>query len=57
MFVDVLEGLYIPPISKPLGLIPKWNEFYDKWLLPIFDFVEEYLHDNSGLLVMYPASS
>ena len=57
MIVDVPEGLHVPTISAPPALVPKWNQFHSQWLLPVFDFAEQYLHDYGGLLVMYPAPS
>ena len=55
--MDVLEGLHIPTISAPPAPIPRWNEFGDSWLVPIFDFASAYLHDRGALLLMYPSSS
>lgn len=55
--VDVPEGLHVPTISAPPAPIPKWNEFTADWLVPVFDFAQEYLHDKAGLLIMYPALS
>ena len=57
--MDVPEGLHVPTVSAPPGLIPKWNQFdpQSQWLSPIFDFAQEYLADSGGLLLMYPAPS
>ena len=57
MVVDVPEGLHVPTISAPPAPIPRWNEFGDSWLVPVFDFASAYLHDRGALLVMYPSSS
>lgn len=57
IIVDVPEGLHIPTISAPPAPIPTWNVFGEDWLVPIFDFAEEYLHDDGGLLIMYPLLS
>ena len=57
MVVDVLEGLHVPTILAPPTPIPRWNEFSDTWLVPVFDFASAYLHDRGALLVMYPSSS
>ena len=57
MVVDVLEGLHVPTISVPSAPIPRWNEFGESWLVPVFDFASAYLHDHGALLVMYPSSS
>ena len=57
MVVDVPEGLHVPTISAPPAPIPRWNEFGDSWLVPVFDFASTYLHDRGALLVMYPSSS
>ena len=37
--------------------IPKWNEFGENWLVPVFDFASAYLHDRGALQLMYPSSS
>ena len=57
MVVDVPEGLHVPTISAPPEPIPRWNEFGDSWLVPVFDFAFAYLHDRGALLMMYPSSS
>lgn len=57
IIVDVPEGLHVPTVSAPPAPIPKWNQFSDDWLVPIFDFAQGYLHDNGALLVMYPSPS
>ena len=57
MVVDVPEGLHVPTISAPPAPIPRWNEFGDSWLVPVFDFASAYLHDRGALLLMYPSSS
>ena len=57
MVVDVPERLHVPTISAPPAPIPRWNEFGDSWLVPVFDFASAYLHDRGALLVMYPSSS
>ena len=57
MLVDVLQGLHVPTISAPPASIPRWNEFGENWLVPIFDFASAYLHDHGAVLLMYPSSS
>ena len=57
MFADVPEGLHVPTISAPPAPIPQWNEFHDQWLVPAFDFAEQYLHDKGAFIVMHPTPS
>lgn len=56
IIVDIPEGLHVPTISAPPAPIPTWNVFSTNWLVPVFDFAQEYLHDRGGILVMYPSS-
>jgi len=57
MIVDIPEGLHVPTISATPSLIPKWNIFKSDYLLPVFDFAKEYLHNSGALILIYLASS
>ena len=44
----------MPGISKPPSSIPSWNAKSDKFLLVLFSFCMQYLHDDGALLIFHP---
>jgi hypothetical protein len=52
--LDILEGLPVLGILTPPFLIPSWNAKSDKFLLVIFSFCMQYLHDDDALLIFHP---
>ena len=44
----------MPGISTPSSSIPSWNAKSDKFLLVLFSFCMQYLHDDGVLLIFHP---
>ena len=43
IIVDVPEDLPVPTMSKPVNVVPPWNQSADSLLEAIFVFVKDYL--------------
>jgi len=54
LIVDIPKGLPVPTVSIPPSSIPQWNAFSKKGLQDVFNFGENYLHDDGTLLILYP---
>ena len=54
VIVDILEGLSVPGISKPMSSIPFWNAKFDKKKFVFFKFYMQYLHNDGVLWIFYP---
>jgi len=54
VIADIPEGFPVPGVSIPPSSIPSWNAKSDKFLLVLFSFCMQYLHDDGALLVFYP---
>ena len=54
VIADIPEGLPVPGISTPSSSIPSWNAKSDKFLLVLFSFCMQYLHDDGVLLIFHP---
>jgi len=54
VIADLPIGLPVPTVLVPSSIIPTWNEKSDDYLQELFDFVNEILHDNGVLLLIFP---
>jgi predicted transcriptional regulator len=54
VIADILEGLQVPRISTSPFSIPSWNAKSDKFMLVLFSFCMQYLHDDGVLLIFHP---
>ena len=54
IIVDVPEDLPVPTISELADAVPPWNQSADSLLKAAFIFVEDYLQDDSAMIVIHP---
>ena len=54
VIANIPERLHVPGISTPPFSIPYWNAKYDKFMLSLFLFSMQYLHDDGALLIFHP---
>jgi hypothetical protein len=54
IIVDVPEDLLVPIVSEPTDVVPPWNQSADSLLKAVFVFAEDYLQDDSAMIVIHP---
>lgn len=53
IIADIPENLPVPGISVPNSTIPPWNVRPEKYIDTIFEFADNYIHDNAALLLFH----
>jgi hypothetical protein len=53
IIVDIPENLPVPGISNPTSAIPTWNVRLKKYVDTVFEFADNFLHDNAALLLFH----
>ena len=53
IIADITENLPDPWISVPNSAIPPWNVRPEKYIDTIFEFADNYIHDNAALLLFH----
>jgi hypothetical protein len=54
IIVDLPEGLAVPTVSSLADVVPPWNHCSESFLEVVFVFIEEYLQDDGGVIVIHP---
>jgi hypothetical protein len=54
IIVNVPEALPIPTVLEPVDAVPPWNQSADSLLEATFVFPEDYLQDDSAMIVIHP---
>jgi hypothetical protein len=53
IIVDIPENLPVPGISVGSSTIPSWNIRPENFVDTIFEFADNYIHDNAALLLFH----
>lgn len=53
IIVDIPENLPVPGISTGNSTIPQWNVRPEKFVDTVFEFADNFIHDNAALLLFH----
>ena len=54
IIADMPDGLPVPHLDLPAGVVPSWNLLTEEWIEPIFEMARNTLNDDGAVLVFHP---